>query len=84
MGELPEETTADLAHTAAKIAISIVRGVGGPLAEVFQAVFEKPIAERRWKYVEGLGERIQDLCEQIDGLTEGAPSHNELFVTAAF
>lgn len=78
--EPPKQSKGDLAHAAAKAALSAVPYIGGPVAELLQLVIQPPLERRRAEWMRAVGEKLQEL-EQA-GLNLEALSKNEEFVSA--
>jgi len=71
----------DRAHTAAKALISAVPYVGGPAAEIFEAVVVPPLAKRRDKWIESIAKDLQRLEEAVKGFSIEELAENESFVS---
>jgi hypothetical protein len=74
------EPIGEKAHRGARMVLSMVPAVGGPLVEVFNSVIESPLTQRRWKIVQEIGEVINNLLEQ-KLVTENDLQNNEAFIS---
>lgn len=78
---VPKKTAGDYVHAAAKGALSAVPVVGGPLTEVFQAIFGPPLEKRRDAWIQSLAEALEALRKKVDGFSPEALSGNPEFVS---
>ncbi|VVP63115.1 hypothetical protein PS907_00162 [Pseudomonas fluorescens] len=67
-------------HRLARIGISAIPVVGGPMVEIFNSVLESPLSKRRTETMIQLGEVINDLIEQ-GVVTEAGLQDNDAFVS---
>ena len=79
--EKPKPTKGDAAHKAAKIALSGIPWIGGPIAELFNTVIAPPLAKRRDKWLESIYEGLKTLEEKVKGFKIENLKDNEMFVT---
>jgi len=80
--QLPQRTTGDYVHTAAKAALSAVPVVGGPAAELFALVLASPLEKRRDAWLQEIYESLKRLEQQVSGFKIEDLSKNEVFVSA--
>lgn len=73
----------DRAHTAAKALISAVPYVGGPAAEIFEAVIVPPLVKRRDAWIESIAEDLTRLESRVEGFKIDELAENESFVSTA-
>ncbi len=78
--EVPTSSKGDLAHAAAKAALSTIPVIGGPAAELFQHVFQPPLTRRRDLWMRLVGEKLQEL--EMNGIDMRKLSEDERFVSA--
>lgn len=71
----------DVAHKAAKIVLSGIPWIGGPVAELFNTVIAPPLAKRRDKWLESIYEGLKKLEEKIKGFKIENLKDNEMFIT---
>lgn len=74
------EPDSEKLHRGARVAISLIPGVGGALVEVFNSVIESPLTRRRLEAIIQMGEVINDLLER-KVLTEEDLQNNEAFIS---
>lgn len=67
-------------HRLARIGISAIPVVGGPMVEIFNSVLESPLSKRRTETMIQLGEVINDLIEQ-GVVTEAGLQDNDAFIS---
>src|SRR5262245_49553630 len=67
-------------HTAARAAISLVPGFGGPALEFFNSVIAPPIERRRDKWFEEVAGALNDLYTRFDVLPQTL-AKNEGFIS---
>ncbi len=72
----------DVVHSIAKSAAGIVPFVGGAISEGLDAAFAAPAEKRLAIWLEALSETVNELIDEVEGLTPEAIGQNEAFVTA--
>lgn len=77
---VPTTSVGDRGYAVVKAAVSSVPWIGGPLAELFQAVVTPPIDKRRQAWMEQIGEDMQKL--QNEGLKIEDLQDNQQFISA--
>jgi hypothetical protein len=80
---LPQRSTGDYTHTAAKAALSLIPVAGGAAAELFSLVLAPPIERRRDGFMADLYRRLKQLEEKVAGFHLKDLQNNEAFVSAA-
>jgi hypothetical protein len=75
----PKGTPGDAAHVAIKALIAAIPMMGGPAAELFEAILKPPITHRREEWMERVAEDIRSLADRVEGLEERLRS--PVFVT---
>jgi hypothetical protein len=78
---LPQKTSGDHLHLAARAVLSAIPAVGGPALELFNAVLAPPIARRRDDWLNDLAQRLETL-EQEKRLTVQNLGKNDEFISA--
>lgn len=78
---LPQKTAGDYLHLTAKVGLSAFPVVGGPAAELFNAIIAPPIEKRRNDWLNHLEARLRTL-EQEKRLKIEDLRENQEFVTA--
>jgi len=81
MKEKPKKSKGDVVHKAAKIVLSGIPWVGGPVAELFNTVIAPPIAKRLDKWLESIYEELKMLEEKVKGFSIESLAENEMFIT---
>ncbi|MBA7704693.1 hypothetical protein ES703_113511 [subsurface metagenome] len=81
MKEKPKKSKGDVVHKAAKIVLSGIPWVGGPVAELFNIVIAPPIAKRRDKWLESIYKGLKMLEEKVKGFSIESLAENEMFIT---
>ena len=81
MKEKPKKSKGDVVHKAAKIVLSGIPWVGGPVAELFNTVIAPPIAKRRDKWLESIYKGLKMLEEKVKGFSIESLAENEMFIT---
>ena len=81
MKEKPKKSKGDVVHKAAKIVLSGIPWVGGPVAELFNIVIAPPIAKRLDKWLESIYEELKMLEEKVKGFSIESLAENEMFIT---
>lgn len=84
MADLPKKTRGDHQLSALKVAVSAVPLVGGPAAQLLSEVLTPPYVKRWEAFSAALAQRVEDLIEKVDGLSQSSLSENDRFVTAVF
>lgn len=74
------EPVSEKLHRLAKIGISSVPVVGGPLVEIFNSVLEAPLTKRRTETMLQIGDVINELIER-KVVTEEGLQNNEAFIS---
>lgn len=77
----PKATKGDAAHAILKAGLSIIPVIGGPAVELFQAVVQPPLERRRGKWMQTVGDKLQEL-EDNHGINLEDLGQNEEFVSA--
>lgn len=77
---VPQKTGGDAAHAVVKAGLSAIPVVGGPAAELFQNIVQPPLEKRRVRWMEQVGEKLEELEQK--GLNLESLQSNEQFVTA--
>jgi hypothetical protein len=78
--EPPKPTKSDKVHIIARAGLQVIPGVGGAVADFFNAIINPPLEKRRQKWMEDIAEGLRALeAEQNINLEE--LSSNETFVT---
>lgn len=81
MKEKPKPDKKDVAHKAAKIVLSGIPWLGGPVAELFNTVIIPPLEKRRNKWIESIAEGLKELEEKVDDFKIENLKDNEMFIT---
>jgi hypothetical protein len=79
--KVPSISTGDIAHSLTKAGLSVIPGVGGPAAELFQYIVQPPLEKRRLEWMAQVGEKLQEL--ECKGIELEATQDNEQFISAA-
>jgi hypothetical protein len=77
---VPTSSKGDVAHTLAKAGLSAVPILGGPAAELFQAIIQPPLERRRQAWMEQVGEKMKKL--ENKGFNLGKLQNDERFISA--
>lgn len=77
----PEPTASDVAHGAARAALSTIPVLGGLTTELMSVVLAPAVARRRDEWFKELADDFDRLREKVDGLFENL-AENEVFVSA--
>jgi hypothetical protein len=77
---IPKPTRGDHVHTVVRAGLSAIPAVGGPTAELFNAVIQPPLSRRRDEWMESVGEKLQEL--EARGVDVKKLSEDEAFVSA--
>jgi hypothetical protein len=77
--DVPESGKGDVALGLAKAVLSSVPIVGGAAAELFAMVVTPPLEKRRAKWMQDVGEKLNELKEK--GIDIGELSKNEAFIS---
>ena len=78
--EAPKATKGDTAHALVKAGLSALPVVGGPAVELFQLLIQPPLEQRRYEWMQCVGEKLQEL--EAQGLKLEDLQQNEQFVSA--
>lgn len=82
MDKPPSDTQPqDIAHQVGKAITSAVPLAGGPLSVLFETIFTPSLERRKQAWLENLASVIEELKEQVDGVTEEKLSKDEQFIT---
>lgn len=79
--KIPKNTKADVGHLAVRALIASAPYLGGAALEIFNAVIAPPLLKRRDKWLEDLAKVINELKEEIEGLSYEKLRDNEEFVS---
>jgi hypothetical protein len=79
---LPEPTGADKAYTAARIGLSSIPVLGGPLNNLLPVLLSPPIEVRRNKWLESIAHRIVVLEQTVPGFSMDSLKNSPSFVSA--
>ena len=82
MADLPKKTRGDHQLSALKVGVAALPFVGGPAAQLLSEVLTPPYVKRWEAFSVALAQRVEDLIEQVDGLSQSSLSENDRFVTA--
>lgn len=77
----PEMQPGDIAHTGAKIALSLIPFAGGAASEIFALIVSPPLEKRRDAWIQSIGDGLEKLKEKVESLNPESLSQNEAFVT---
>jgi hypothetical protein len=72
----------DHGNTSIKTALNLVPFAGGALATLYETVFSSPIDKRKEEWLIQLAKTVDEICDQVSGLTLENLSENELFISA--
>jgi hypothetical protein len=78
----PKKSAGDLVHSAVRAAASAIPVIGGPAAELFNAIVAPPLERRREAWLERVADGVRELQDRVEGLTPESLSANEVFVTS--
>jgi len=81
MEEKPKPTKKDKVHKATKIALSGIPWIGGPAAELFNAMIAPPLDRRRDKWIESIYKGLKSLEEKVEEFSIENLKDNEMFIT---
>src|SRR5262249_18333093 len=62
-----QPSAGDHLHTAVRAGLAAIPGVGGPAAELFNALIAPPLARRRDAWLNGLARGLRQLEEKVAG-----------------
>jgi hypothetical protein len=82
MDGLLKKSPGDIAHSVAKGIISAIPYAGGPLAVLFEEVFQKPLDKRRAAWLNTLADAIKELQEKVGDISLDNLASNDMFITA--
>jgi hypothetical protein len=71
----------DARHTITKAGLSTIPLIGGPAAELFNAIIVPPLARRRDEWIQGIAVHLEELELKVEGLKVENLSKNESFIT---
>lgn len=77
----PQSSTGDKVHLAARMAVSSVPVVGGPLVELFNKIIAPPLAKRRDAWIESIESDLKDVAMKIEGFDLVKLQDDPVFVT---
>ena len=78
----PKPSGGDVAHTAAKAALSLIPWVGGSAAEIFGAIVTPPLQKRRDRLIEEVVKGLEALREKRPELNWDEILKSDQFITA--
>ena len=77
----PKAGMGDAAHTIAKAGLSLIPIIGGPAAEIFNAIITPPLAKRRDEWIKSIVDGLKELEEKMEDYRIENLSQNEMFIT---
>lgn len=75
------ESEGDKAHRVARVALSLIPGVGGAAAELFNALITPPLEKRKAEWMTKVTEAINELYEKTQIDIEGLQNNEQFFTT---
>jgi hypothetical protein len=76
-----KQGSGDVAHTIARVGLSMIPVVGGAGKEIFAAIVTPPLVKRRDEWIESIAEGLKKQEEKIKGFELDNLSKNEAFIT---
>ena len=77
----PKLETKDVAHTAGKVILSLVPGIGGAATELFSTIIVPPLSKRRDEWIKSIAEGLKELEEKVEGFKIEKLEKNDIFIT---
>jgi hypothetical protein len=82
ISKLLKKSPGDIVYDATRVALPAFPFIGGSLSALFQAIFPAPINRRRDKWLQRLGQTVEELLQRVEDLTPEALSENDRFISA--
>ena len=79
--DVPDSSASDKFRTLVKVALSVVPYLGGPASELFTALMEAPLEQRRDEWRETIGKKLLELEEKMEDFQPESLSEDHTFIT---